>query len=96
MVCERAARPRSLGAPSPSLSLLAGGDAVDAAALSFLVRQTLLEREKQKQEEKEKAKVKTLKEERFEAQRAEGWVELVNERTSKTNAAGLFIVFPSG
>ena len=49
----------SLGVPAPSLPHFALGGAVDASALSFLVRQSLLDREKEKrkeEEEKEMAK----------------------------------------
>ena len=59
MVSEREVCPRSLGLPAPSLPQFAGGDAVDASALSFLVRQSLLDKEKEKrnkEEEKEVAK----------------------------------------
>ena len=53
MVSERAVCPRSLGVPAPSLPQFVGGDAVDASALSFLVRQSLLDREKEKRKEEE-------------------------------------------
>ena len=55
--------------------VLAGGDGLDASTLSFLVGQAVLEPEEE---------ARRRQEERLEAQVAEKWVELVDERTGKT------------
>ena len=76
-VVEHAACPCS-GAPLLAIPCLGGGaDCVDVTTMRFFLKKALL-REK---DEEEKAKAK---EERLEAQEADEWVELVDERTSKT------------
>ena len=54
VACERAACPRSVGAPSPSLPRLSGSDALDASALSFLVAKALEAQAEEKSREEEK------------------------------------------
>ena len=76
VVVEHAACPCS-GAPLLAIPCLGGGaDGVDVSTTRFLLKKALLRKE---EEEKEKAK-----EERLEAQEADEWVELVDERTGKT------------
>ena len=70
--------------PGPLLAapVLAGGDGPDASALAFLVRQAVLAQEEMKRVKEEEARRR--QEERLEAQGAEEWAELVDERTGKT------------